>query len=125
MHSQLPIEKSTKSNCEIPRTSVIGNTDTTFQAVGAHQASLAQALHQLPVALGIGWLGPGHRGAMGDRVAECDVPGAEHLNLPVQVVAALPGGVADRYWLSAMAATRGWPIEIVVCCRDAGRQSQF
>src|SRR5580698_8934810 len=28
LHSQLPIEKSTKSNCEMPRKSVIGNTDT-------------------------------------------------------------------------------------------------
>jgi phospholipid/cholesterol/gamma-HCH transport system substrate-binding protein len=35
-------------------TDLIGNTDTTFQAVGAHQASLAQALHQLPVALRAG-----------------------------------------------------------------------
>ena len=35
-------------------TDLIGNTDTTFQAVGTHQASLAQALHQLPVALRAG-----------------------------------------------------------------------
>jgi phospholipid/cholesterol/gamma-HCH transport system substrate-binding protein len=35
-------------------TDLIGNTDTTFQAVGAHQASLARALHQLPVALRAG-----------------------------------------------------------------------
>ncbi len=28
LHSQLPIEKSTKSNCEMPRKSVMGKTDT-------------------------------------------------------------------------------------------------
>ncbi len=32
-------------------TDLIGNTDTTFQAIGSRQASLANALHQLPLAL--------------------------------------------------------------------------
>jgi len=35
-------------------TDLIGNTDTTFQAVGSRQASLARALHQLPLALHAG-----------------------------------------------------------------------
>jgi phospholipid/cholesterol/gamma-HCH transport system substrate-binding protein len=35
-------------------TDLIGNTDTTFQAVGSRQTSLARALHQLPVALRAG-----------------------------------------------------------------------
>jgi phospholipid/cholesterol/gamma-HCH transport system substrate-binding protein len=35
-------------------TDLIGNTDTTFQAVGTRQTSLARALHQLPLALRAG-----------------------------------------------------------------------
>jgi phospholipid/cholesterol/gamma-HCH transport system substrate-binding protein len=35
-------------------TDLIGNTDTTFQAIGSRQTSLAQALHRLPVALRAG-----------------------------------------------------------------------
>ncbi len=35
-------------------TDLIGNTDTTFQAVGSQQASLARALHELPLALRAG-----------------------------------------------------------------------
>ena len=35
-------------------TDLIGNTDTTFQAVGSQQANLARALHELPLALAQG-----------------------------------------------------------------------
>jgi phospholipid/cholesterol/gamma-HCH transport system substrate-binding protein len=35
-------------------TDLIGNTDTTFQAVGSQQASLARGLHELPLALAQG-----------------------------------------------------------------------
>jgi len=35
-------------------TDLIGNTDTTFQAIGSRQASLSRALHQLPLALHAG-----------------------------------------------------------------------